>query len=141
MEGFGVDRLSTQDVTAQRISLFIVGSSVACFFAFLGWILLALATCDTDPGSRDEVKWSGLAYPPLAIPWAIAGWGVGIMVWAVFGRWSGAEETARGEPARESAPESSGVPSASPDWGWLRRRSVWLVVLAAILVLMAMLAG
>jgi hypothetical protein len=46
-------------------------------------------------------------------------------------------------PPRDSAPEGSGVPPASSDWGrlwgWLRRRSGWLAVLAAILALMAML--
>jgi hypothetical protein len=40
----------------------------------------------------------------------------------------------------EPAPESPRVPPALPDWRWLRLRSGWLVVLAAVLALMATLA-
>ena len=95
-----MDHPTTEDETGRRIGLFCVGLSVAAFFAFLGWNALYLATVDTDSGSQDEVKWSALLnYPPLATPWAVAGLGVGIMAWAVFGRWSRAVETAGVERA------------------------------------------
>jgi hypothetical protein len=112
-----MDRLSAEDQTGQRIGLFFVGFAVAILFALFGWITLPVT--DFDPSPHNEVKWSAVPdhyvdHPLLVFPWLVVGLGVGVMVWTIFGRWARAEETARGELAREPAQGSSGVPPATP---------------------------
>jgi hypothetical protein len=103
------------------LSFLAVWNEIAGYQSSNGW-----EEVDKQAARRELVR-------AFAVPLAVAAFS---LCWVIGVRLLG--------PPRESAPESSAAPPASPGsgwvWDWLRRRSGWLVVLAAVLALMAMLA-